>query len=232
MAKPILCLGFDGVIHSFKSGWKGATVIPDPPVPGAMEFIAATIDHFHVDIFSSRSADPLGRRAMWSYVKKHLEEAVGEIEASRIISLIDFPFDKPAAFVSIDDRAITFEGKWPDIEALKAFKPWNKRPAKADAAGGRTVADILCMANASGEIGYVDCNSRKANDDYFLVQESLTRGLIRFLRYDQVPAKKLSMEPSSDDLDAAAIAYRRASVYELTKRGAAFLASELRKARA
>ncbi len=37
--KPILCLDFDGVIHSYTSGWKGADVIPDPPVEGAMQFI-------------------------------------------------------------------------------------------------------------------------------------------------------------------------------------------------
>ena len=29
MAKPILCLDFDGVIHRYDSGWKGADVIPD-----------------------------------------------------------------------------------------------------------------------------------------------------------------------------------------------------------
>jgi len=39
MSKPILCLDFDGVIHSYSSGWKGADVIPDPPVPGAFDFI-------------------------------------------------------------------------------------------------------------------------------------------------------------------------------------------------
>ena len=39
MSKPILCLDFDGVIHSYSSGWKGAAVIPDPPVDGAMRFI-------------------------------------------------------------------------------------------------------------------------------------------------------------------------------------------------
>ena len=224
MAKPILCLDFDGVIHSFKRGWKGATVIPDPPVPGAMEFIAAAIDHFHVDIFSSRSADPLGRRAMWSYIKQHLEEAVGEIEASRIISLIDFPFDKPAAFVSIDDRAITFEGKWPDIDTLLTFKPWNKRPAAEVGASKRTIADILCGANGGGEIGFYDGGGRKPDDDYHLVQEALTRGLIRFVRYASSTVDKALVK----DLAAN----QRASVYELTKRGAAFLASELRKARA
>ena len=39
MSKPILCLDFDGVIHSYASGWKGADVIPDAAVPGAMEFL-------------------------------------------------------------------------------------------------------------------------------------------------------------------------------------------------
>jgi hypothetical protein len=28
MGKPILCLDFDGVLHSYSSGWKGADVIP------------------------------------------------------------------------------------------------------------------------------------------------------------------------------------------------------------
>jgi hypothetical protein len=38
-----------------------------------------------------------------------------------------FPDSKPGAFVSLDDRAITFEGEWPDVDWLRAFKPWNKR---------------------------------------------------------------------------------------------------------
>jgi len=43
------------------------------------------------------------------------------------IELIDFPLMKPAAFVQLDDRAITFTGKFPDPKELLKFKPWNKK---------------------------------------------------------------------------------------------------------
>ena len=64
MSKPILCVDFDGVIHSYASGWKGADAIPDPPVPGAMEFLREALRHFRVSIFSSRSNQPGGIAAM------------------------------------------------------------------------------------------------------------------------------------------------------------------------
>jgi len=38
MSKPILLIDFDGVIHSYTSGWQGAGVISDPPVEGAFDF--------------------------------------------------------------------------------------------------------------------------------------------------------------------------------------------------
>ena len=38
-SNPIICVDFDGVIHSYKSGWRGVAVIPDPPVPGAIEWL-------------------------------------------------------------------------------------------------------------------------------------------------------------------------------------------------
>lgn len=58
--KPILCLDFDGVIHSYSSGWKGADVIPDPLVAGALQFIRDAAMVFAVQIFSSRSNQPGG----------------------------------------------------------------------------------------------------------------------------------------------------------------------------
>lgn len=37
-----------------------------------------------------------------------------------------FPTERPPATITIDDRAITFTGEWPDMETLINFKPWNK----------------------------------------------------------------------------------------------------------
>jgi len=124
MGKPILCMDFDGVIHSYKSGWQGADKIPDPPVDGAMDFINLALDHFRVAVFSSRSGHPDGIRAMREWLRHHWLES--DLPRDRAM-LIEWPAEKPAAFVTIDDRALTFDGTWHSMDSLKAFQPWNKR---------------------------------------------------------------------------------------------------------
>ena len=37
--KPTVVFDFDGVIHSYKSGWRGPENIPDPVVPGIADAI-------------------------------------------------------------------------------------------------------------------------------------------------------------------------------------------------
>jgi hypothetical protein len=127
MSKPILCLDFDGVIHSYSSGWKGADVIPDPPVEGAIAFMLNALHHFDVVIFSSRSNQAGGLKAMQQWLRQHAMGAWYESPAGPGLEDIRFVTEKPSAMVTLDDRAITFEGTWPHIETLKTFKPWNKR---------------------------------------------------------------------------------------------------------
>lgn len=129
MAKPILCLDFDGVIHSYTSGWKGADVIPDPPVVGAMQFIWDVTDHFRVAIFSSRSNQAGGLSAMKAWLYYYFKDYWnGDVrQADHKLAEIEWPLEKPMAMVTIDDRALTFNGTWPRIEDLKAFQPWNWR---------------------------------------------------------------------------------------------------------
>lgn len=126
MGKPILCLDFDGVIHSYSSGWKGADVIPDPPVDGAFEFIREAGQHFDVQVFSSRSHQPGGIEAMRAWFNKWQSADIASF-GEALMDVVSFPDHKPSAMISIDDRALTFTGQWPALETLKGFKPWNKR---------------------------------------------------------------------------------------------------------
>lgn len=137
MKKPILCLDFDGVIHSYDSGWKGADVVPDPPVPGAMRFIRDAAEHFTVAIHSSRSSQFGGISAMSQWLRQHFREYwaadpahcedIDWTHCNDFLAEIIWAKEKPAAMVTIDDRALTFNGTWPSLETLREFKPWNKR---------------------------------------------------------------------------------------------------------
>jgi len=130
MSKPILCLDFDGVIHSYTSGWKGADVVPDPPVDGAMRFLWDATERFRVCIFSSRSHQVGGKGAMQDWLARHFREhwSADRTTCDDKLAEIEWPNEKPPALVTIDDRALTFDGTWPSLDAIAAFKPWNKKP--------------------------------------------------------------------------------------------------------
>lgn len=117
--KKILCIDFDGVIHRYNSGWKGVDVIPDEPVPGAIQWLTSLVqdDEFEPMIYSSRSKETAGIDAMREWLLKHGMD-------SRILEDIEFPTQKPPAFLTIDDRAICFRGLFPDLERLKGFRTW------------------------------------------------------------------------------------------------------------
>ncbi len=129
--KPILCMDFDGVIHSYTSGWQGADVIPDPPVKGALEFLEKATEYFEVHIFSSRSHQAGGIEAMENWLWKQVTgEDYGPDETIVVpvwVLKIKWSFVKPAAFLSIDDRGYCFTREFPDPKALLEFKPWHKK---------------------------------------------------------------------------------------------------------
>lgn len=128
MRYPTLCLDFDGVIHAYTSGWKGADVIPDGLVPGAIEFVESASNHFSIAIYSTRSSHPNGIDAMQKWLGKHILEYYGgdTMLAEGLRELIYWPTEKPPAFITIDDRVHLFTGTWPSLDELAAFKAWNK----------------------------------------------------------------------------------------------------------
>lgn len=120
MGKPIVVLDFDGVVHSYISGWKGADMIHDPPVEGSFDFIRKALDEgFSINIHSSRSHQDNAIPAMKSWFIRN--------GGADIVNKIYFPTYKPPATITIDDRGFLFEGVFPDIEFIKNFKPWYKK---------------------------------------------------------------------------------------------------------
>ena len=112
--KKTVVFDFDGVIHSYTSGWKGEDIIPDAPVPKikeAIEQIRAA--GYEVVIVSTRCATFGGFCA----IKKYLSDNNIEVDGIRK--------EKPPAVVYIDDRAICFDGN-PDtlLGKINSFKPW------------------------------------------------------------------------------------------------------------
>lgn len=120
--KKLICVDFDGVLHSYTSGWQGPHMASDPPVPGAMEWLEdmATDDRFEINIYSSRSKEIGGVDTIKRWLLRH---GLSETAFLRI----KFPTQKPAAHLMIDDRAFLFEGSFPSTELILDFKPWNKR---------------------------------------------------------------------------------------------------------
>lgn len=127
MSKLVMCLDMDGVVHSYTSGWKGIDVIPDPPVPGALLFIKECIEEgWQVAIHSSRSEKPEGIEAMREWLAAWWGEAGFPAD---LLMFISYPISKPPAFITIDDRALTFTGDWSEFSPrkLKGFRSWTQK---------------------------------------------------------------------------------------------------------
>jgi len=126
-----LCIDFDGVLHSYVSGWKGADRVDDPPVPGAMRFLVDATHHFEeVAVYSSRSKEAGGIEIMATAIQSWLaEENLMDVSEAYhfVMKRLTFPREKPAAWLTIDDRCICFDGTFPSFDIINTFRPWNKR---------------------------------------------------------------------------------------------------------
>lgn len=123
-----ICIDFDGVLHSYTSGWKGVDVIPDLPVGGAIAWLIDLMDDSELTpvIYSSRSKEDAGIQAMKDWIYKWTDQLFSHQMAMELVHYLQFPTQKPAAFLTIDDRAVQFRGIFPSIKDIKAYKPWTK----------------------------------------------------------------------------------------------------------
>lgn len=132
MRKPIMCIDFDGVIHSYEKGWQDGEIYGSV-VDGFFEWVNIAKDHFRLVIYSSRSKEPDKLLAMQRWIENKNLEWLIDKNPPGTTDYVGFSFEfaseKPPAFLTIDDRAMTFNGDWYDDcwwpEKLINFKPWN-----------------------------------------------------------------------------------------------------------
>lgn len=112
--KKTVVFDFDGVIHSYVSGWKGNTCIPDPPVDGITEAIRKIReDGYRVVVVSARCRDKDGIAAVKNYL------------AANGVEVDDVMAEKPPAMCYIDDRALKFNGHADDLlQKIRNFHTW------------------------------------------------------------------------------------------------------------
>jgi hypothetical protein len=112
-----LCFDFDGVIHSYTSGWLGAGTIPDPPVEGMADAIRRLQAlGWDVVVCSSRARYSEGKDAVCQWL---LDNGFPGVEVT---------CEKLPAELYIDDRALRFSGCVSEmLESIDTWTgPWNK----------------------------------------------------------------------------------------------------------
>jgi hypothetical protein len=118
--KYTVAVDFDGVLHMYKSGWKDLDIIEDEPHEDAWAVLEQYVENFHVHIFSARGLEPRGIDAMKKWFKQHNCP-------QHVFDKLIFATQKPPAHIFLDDRAWQFNGIFPTVAEIQAFKPWNKR---------------------------------------------------------------------------------------------------------
>ena len=117
--RNVICCDFDGVLHSYISRWTRADVIPDPPTPGAIEWLnmIAADGHYTVVIQSTRANESAGQSAIRNWLLKYGYDRAMDVKITG---------DKPPALLYIDDRALLFTGNnFPSLRKIAEFRPWN-----------------------------------------------------------------------------------------------------------
>jgi hypothetical protein len=128
--KPILCIDMDGTIHAYSKGWQNGELYDDV-TPGFFEWAETARDYFKLVIYSSRSKTDEGVIAMdtWLHEQQIAWVKSGSARYPWKPLTFEFAHEKPAAWLTIDDRAICFRGDWsaPELtaDAMYGFKPWN-----------------------------------------------------------------------------------------------------------
>jgi hypothetical protein len=131
-----ICVDFDGVLHSFTSGFTGE--IPfDPPTPGAVEFVRWLVEReWEIVIFSARARTEKGQQGILNW---WCHFGFSPILSTGYASPIFLTAIKCDADLYLDDRGWRFTGNFEEVISLlvlndatggKWLRPWHEQHEK------------------------------------------------------------------------------------------------------
>lgn len=121
---------FDGVINSYTTKWERADLIPDPPMPGAFEWLTDIVKNFKVVIYSARFTPHDNTEGGWDKAQVALESVRAWFRThglpEEVLEQLEFWMDpgKPTALIYIDDRGYRFKGRFPSRSDIHLLRPW------------------------------------------------------------------------------------------------------------
>lgn len=128
---PTICVDFNGVMHDHRNAPKGIVLPDSPAIPGAIEWAIKASEHYRLVFLSARFGAPgvdgfeaRKAAALWLIAKG--------IDRSQITHQPDFrgryviASVRPPCHITIDDRAWRFDGRFPTVEEIAEFRPWNR----------------------------------------------------------------------------------------------------------
>ncbi len=117
--KKTVVFDFDGVIHSYTSGWKGATIIPDPPTMGIKNALKEIHNAgYEIVVVSTRCVSEEGIESVREWLYRN----------DMLLWVHKICKEKPPAVCYIDDRAICFKGNAETLlDEIQNFKSWTEK---------------------------------------------------------------------------------------------------------
>lgn len=167
--KKTVAVDFDGVIHSYTSGWMGADQIPDPPVPGAIEFLNELALHYTVVIFTTRAGHEGASAAIMAWLIEHGFEA----------EFVEITNVKGPAIFYLDDRAWRFRGNFPTMSQIRRAYPWRVGdPLPSEKYRAKAIKERKSIAQLESKLGERKARERQMKAaiqavlDYFPDEET------------------------------------------------------------
>lgn len=142
-----IAVDFDGVIHQYTTKWERADLIPDPPIPGAFDWLDEMVKHFKVVIYSSRITqheDQIRESAVLGLnaVKDWFRSYGLDTSTFRKLEFWTSP-GKPTALIYLDDRAVRFAGEFPTKNDIhRFFRPTKYDPEITDEVIGEALSSL------------------------------------------------------------------------------------------